>query len=74
MARFLTSSATTANQAPAFPGPGLLHRRVQGQQVRLEGDLVNGLDNLGGLFAGGKIRKKLVLTIIDFPVIRIFMK
>ena len=33
-------------------GPGGLDGGVQGQQVGLEGDLVDGLDDLGGLVAG----------------------
>jgi hypothetical protein len=51
MARLRTSSATTANPGPGLSGPGRLHRRVQGQKVGLEGDLVDGLDDLGGFVA-----------------------
>jgi hypothetical protein len=39
--------------APGVAGAGGLDRRVQGQQVGLEGDLVDGADDLGRLAAGG---------------------
>ncbi len=37
---------------PRLSGPGRLHGGVQGQQVGLEGDLVDGLDYLLGVLTG----------------------
>jgi formate dehydrogenase major subunit len=42
MARLRTSSATTAKPGSGLTGPGGLHRRVEGQKVGLEGDLIDG--------------------------------
>ena len=35
-----------------FSGPGRLYGCVESQQIGLKGDVVNGLDNLGGLVGG----------------------
>ena len=37
---------------PRFAGTGGLHRRIEGQQVGLKGDLVDGLDDLRCFFTG----------------------
>ena len=47
-----TSSATTAKPRPASPARGL-HRGVEGEEFRLEGDLVEVLDDQGGAFRRG---------------------
>ena len=60
---FLAASADSHRQVPhlfghhgkslaRFARPGGFHRGVEGQQVGLEGDLVDHLDDLGGLGGG----------------------
>jgi hypothetical protein len=38
--------------SPGFSGPGRFYRGVQRQKIGLKRDLIDGLDNFGGLFTG----------------------